>query len=111
MGEARGKTVYMAFMQKGTHLRWMDPREENGRPNPEEKMLIKFIKEIQEENKSKADADNSKGKADTNTWSPGGQKPEGQNTRRHQDASQGTRDKGQLVYTTQDVTLKKNSLN
>ena len=74
-------------------------------------MLIKTIKEIQEENKSKADADKGKAKADTDTWFPGGQKPEGQNTRRRQDASQGTRDKGQPVYTTQDVILKKNSLN
>ena len=43
-------------------------------------MLIKTIKEIQEENKSKANADNGKAKANTDTWSPGGQKPEGQNT-------------------------------
>ena len=41
----------------------MEPREESG--YPEEKMLIKTIKEIQEENMSKANAD-------TDTWEPGG---------------------------------------
>ena len=64
MGEARGKTVYLAFTPKGTRLGWMDPKEDNRRPDSEEKMLIKTIKEIQEENKSKA-------KADTDTWEPG----------------------------------------
>ena len=68
MGEARGKIVYLAFMPKGTRLGWMEPGEEIG--HPEEKMLIKTIKEIQEENMSKANAD-------TDTWEPGGQ-----NTRR-----------------------------
>ena len=48
----------------------------------------------------------SKAKADTNTW-----EPKGQNTQRRRDASRGTRDRGQPVYTTQDITLKKNSLN
>ena len=43
---------------------------------------------------------------DTDTWEPGGQ-----NTQRHGDASRGTRYKGQLVYTMQDVTLKHDSLN
>ena len=64
MGEAQGKTVHLAFTPKGTRLGWMKLREEIGRP--EEKMLIKTIKEIQDENKSKA-------KADTDTWEPGGQ--------------------------------------
>ena len=82
-GEAREKTVYLAFTPKGTRLGWMEPGKEIGRP--EEKMLIKTIKEIQEENKSKANAD-------TDTWEPG------------------TRDKGQPVYAMQDVTLKKNSM-
>ena len=51
-------------------------------------------------------------KANTYTWFPCGQKqPGGQNTQRPRDASRGTRDKGQLVYTMQDVTLKNNSLN
>ena len=98
IGEARGKIVYLAFTPKGTRLGWMEPGEESGYPE-EEKMLIKTIKEIQEESMSKA-------KADTNTW-----EPKGQNTRRRRDASRGTRDRGQPVYTTQDITLKKNSLN
>ena len=89
----------------------MDPKEDNKRPDSEEKMLIKTIKEMQEENKSKAEADNGKAEAGTDTWHPGGQKPEGPKTRRHREVSWGTRDKGQPVYTTQDVTLKKNSLN
>ena len=42
----------------------MEPGEEIG--YPEEKMLIKTIKEVQEENMSKANAD-------TDTWEPGGQ--------------------------------------
>ena len=46
MGEARGKTVYLAFTPKGTCLGWMEPREEIG--YPEEKLLIKTIKKIQE---------------------------------------------------------------
>ena len=78
-------------MPKGTCLGWMEPGEESG--YPEEKMLIKTIKEIQEENMSKANAD-------TDTWEPGGQ-----NTRRRRDASRGMRDRGQPVYTMQDVTL------
>ena len=69
MGEAQGKTVYLAFTPKGTCLGWMEPGEEIG--CPEEKMLIKTIKEIQEENMSKANAD-------TDTWEPGGK-----TTRRH----------------------------
>ena len=73
IGEARGKTVYLAFMPKGTHLGWMEPGGKIGRP--EEKMLIKTIKKIQEENRSKANAD-------TDTWEPGGQ-----NTQRRRDAS------------------------
>ena len=70
---------------------------------------------MQEKKKSKAEADNGKAEAGTDTWSPGGEKPEGQNSksgaRRRREVSRGTRDKGQPVYTTQDVTLKKNSLN
>ena len=98
IGEARGKIVYLAFTPKGTRLGWMEPGEESGYPE-EEKMLIKTIKEIQEESMSKAEAD-------TDTW-----EPKGHNTRRCRDASRGTRDRGQPVYTTQDITLKKNSLN
>ena len=64
MGKARGKIVYLAFRPKGTRLGWMEPGEEIGRP--EEKILIKTIKEIQEENRSKANAD-------TDTWESGGQ--------------------------------------
>ena len=45
----------------------VEPGGEIGRP--EKKMLIKTIKEIQEENRSKADADKGKTKADTDTWS------------------------------------------
>ena len=47
MGEAQGKTVYLAFMPKGTRLGWMDPKGENRRPDSEEKIIIKSIKEIQ----------------------------------------------------------------
>ena len=59
MGEAKGKTAYIAFMPRGTRLGWLDPREEIG--CPEEKMLIKTIKEIKDE-------DDGKAKADTDTW-------------------------------------------
>ena len=76
MGEARGKTVYLAFTPKGTRLGWMNPKEDNRCSDSEEKMLIKTIKEMQEENKSKAEADNGKAEAGTDTWPPGGQKPE-----------------------------------
>ena len=44
IGEAQGKTVYLAFTPKGTRLGWMEPGEEIGRPG--EKMLIKTLKEI-----------------------------------------------------------------
>ena len=83
MGETWGKTVYLAFMPKGTRLGWMNPKGENRHLDSEEKMLIKTIKEIQEENKSKAEADNGKAEGGTDTWSPGGQKPEGPKTPRY----------------------------
>ena len=66
--------MYLAFTPKGKRLGWMDPGEESNYPE-EEKMLIKTIKEIQEEKMSEANAD-------TDTWEPGGQ-----NTRRCRDAS------------------------
>ena len=68
MGEAKGKTVYIAFTQNGTQLGWMEPGEEIGRP--EEQMLIKTMKEIQEEN---GEQETKRDDGDTYTWEPGEQ--------------------------------------